>query len=514
MGTVLAHNNKILMSNNKAFEYISESQSSKSYTVSASGNQTISPDTGYDAMDVVALSVPAGSAGTPSATKGTVSNHAVSVTPSVTNSTGWITGGTKSGTAVSVNASELVSGTKEITSNGTNIDVTNYASVDVNVSAGGNIQTSKSYTVSASGNQTISPDSGYDAMNNVSLTVPQGSLGSANWEVTKDSHYHNTKITFPNATPGYLSVFPTNINTLILEDKNAVPGTTTQTITPTNEYRYLNSVTVSGDANLVAGNIKKDVTIFNTTGTYEGSSSSVTLKMGVVRPDAELLQTWSDDYLLHTDKGITIPSYSTTATTLLTGGTALTPTVTLSNANYRYYLLQRFLTIPQYSITTLAKGRQEYTAMSMCYEIVAFPAFTFSALVNTTKYTSRNTAMIPAGNSFIRNVYWSSGTALSIYTANTYGCAQTIQTAPSISSGTAASPTLTVYTPNATIRGSTTYLVNTFYNAITDIRCQYVIELYRIPVNTTSTYGMDGWGHYTQMLHNITCAQSSTHKLT
>ena len=81
------------------------------------------------------VSAQQGNAGTPSATKGTVSNHSVSVTPSVTNTTGYITGGTKTGTAVTVSASELVSGTKSITENGTGIDVTNYASVDVAVSA-------------------------------------------------------------------------------------------------------------------------------------------------------------------------------------------------------------------------------------------------------------------------------------------------------------------------------------------------------------------------------------------
>jgi hypothetical protein len=52
----------------------------------------------------------------------------------VTNTTGYITGGTKNGTAVTVSASELVSGTKSITENGTGIDVANYAAVDVNVS--------------------------------------------------------------------------------------------------------------------------------------------------------------------------------------------------------------------------------------------------------------------------------------------------------------------------------------------------------------------------------------------
>lgn len=82
-------------------------------------------------------SVASGTAGTPTATKGTVSNHSVSVTPSVTNTTGYITGSTKTRTAVTVSASELVSGTKSITANGTGIDVTDYASVDVAVSGGG-----------------------------------------------------------------------------------------------------------------------------------------------------------------------------------------------------------------------------------------------------------------------------------------------------------------------------------------------------------------------------------------
>ena len=75
-------------------------------------------------------SVASGTAGTPTASKGTVSNHAISVTPSVTNTAGYISGGTKTGTAVSVSASELVSGTKTISASGTT-DVTNYASASV-----------------------------------------------------------------------------------------------------------------------------------------------------------------------------------------------------------------------------------------------------------------------------------------------------------------------------------------------------------------------------------------------
>lgn len=77
-----------------------------------------------------------GTAGTPTATKGAVSNHSVSITPSVTNTEGWISGGAKTGTAVSVSASELVSGNLAISQNGNNIDVSNYATVSVNVSGG------------------------------------------------------------------------------------------------------------------------------------------------------------------------------------------------------------------------------------------------------------------------------------------------------------------------------------------------------------------------------------------
>lgn len=76
---------------------------------------------------------PVGTAGTPTATKGSVSNHSISVTPSVTNTAGMISGGTITGSPVTVSASELVSGTLSISANNTGIDVTNYSSVDVSV---------------------------------------------------------------------------------------------------------------------------------------------------------------------------------------------------------------------------------------------------------------------------------------------------------------------------------------------------------------------------------------------
>jgi len=140
--------------------------------LSASGATVSVPAGFYE--ESASKAVQNGTAGTPTASKSAVSNHAITVTPSVTNSAGYISGGTKTGTGVSVAASELVSGTRSITQNGTGIDVTEYAAVDVSVSGGSpNLQTkTKSYTPTTSEQtDTITPDAGYDGLEEVDVTI-------------------------------------------------------------------------------------------------------------------------------------------------------------------------------------------------------------------------------------------------------------------------------------------------------------------------------------------------------
>lgn len=103
--------------------------------ITSAGNAVSIPEGYYD--DDWTHRVADGTAGTPTATKGTVSNHQVTVTPSVTNTAGYISGGTINGTAVTVTASELASGNKAITENGTGIDVVGYSTVSVDVPSGG-----------------------------------------------------------------------------------------------------------------------------------------------------------------------------------------------------------------------------------------------------------------------------------------------------------------------------------------------------------------------------------------
>lgn len=118
--------------------------------LSASG-ATVSVPSGFYENNA-SKAVSSGTEGTPTATKGTVTNHSVSITPSVTNSAGYISGGTHNGTAVSVSASELVSGNLAITENGSDIDVANYSTVSVNVSGGSSTVAvgTKTATLSAS----------------------------------------------------------------------------------------------------------------------------------------------------------------------------------------------------------------------------------------------------------------------------------------------------------------------------------------------------------------------------
>ena len=111
--------------------------------LTASGATVTVPSGYYSAQ--ATKSVSSGTAGTPTATKGTVSNHSVTVTPSVTNTAGYISGGTKTGTEVSVSASELVSGSETKTENGT-YDVTNLAQLIVNVASGGSSKNAQAVT--------------------------------------------------------------------------------------------------------------------------------------------------------------------------------------------------------------------------------------------------------------------------------------------------------------------------------------------------------------------------------
>lgn len=225
-------------------------------------------------------------------------------------------------------------GTKSISANGTNIDVTAYAAVDVSVSGGSpNLQTkSKSYTPTETAqSETVSADTGYDGLDEVSISV--GAIDSM-YVGTGIAHHDSTdlqvngavvvvpagyydniagaQVASGTATPAASisatgATLSTGTNTLTLSKSSVsntpqvsagyissgtagnssvsltasvttkgtatiTPGTTNQTIS---SGTYITGTqTISGDANLVAGNIKSGTTIFGVTGSYTGGGSA------------------------------------------------------------------------------------------------------------------------------------------------------------------------------------------------------------------------------------------------
>lgn len=259
-------------------------------------------------------SVASGTAGTPIATKGTVSNNQISVTPKVTNTTGYITGDTKTGTAVTVSASELVSGTLEITSNGTK-NVTNYASVSVNVPSSGTTINNQDITVSPStSKQTITADSEYTGLGTVTINaMPSGSASTPATTITANP----TLSTSYTSGSGY-----------------KMTVSKTQSVTPTVSAGYVSAgtagtITITGTAYVVQS------TITNNTTLPSGSTSSGTINAGsYIKIGAGYYPT--DRYYIaqvqtQANGSVTAPStISGTSATVSHSGTTLTLAKTIS----------------------------------------------------------------------------------------------------------------------------------------------------------------------------------------
>ena len=189
-------------------------RSSTDLTVSGA---TVTAPAGYYAEDA-SKTIPNGSV-TVSATKGTVVSNSVKVTGRASLTSGYIPSGAISdSTGVTIYASDLVSGNKAITQNGTDIDVTNYATVSVNIQP--TLQ-SKTITPTES-SQTITPDTGYDGMDEVTvnaisssyvgsgidrrsssdLTGDYGASAAGKYTVTAPSGYYESDATYSLTSKG------------------------------------------------------------------------------------------------------------------------------------------------------------------------------------------------------------------------------------------------------------------------------------------------------------------------
>ena len=297
----------------------------------STSSQTIEPDNGYDGLSSVQINaMPTGTA-VISAAKGTVSNNSVQVTPNAqVTQAGYFSTGSYPGTAVTVSASELVSGTKSITSNGTNIDVTNYAAVDVAVSGGTVSLQAKTNINPTTSSQTIEPDNGYDGLSSVqinampTLTLPTSVSSSATSGYTSKAtisrstsdQYINIGTGY-NAAGGYYKISAVANGSATapasISGTSASISTGSGTITLTKTVSVTPSVTAGYISSGTAGNSSVSLTASVTVNpTPTASGATVTIPAGY--------------YSSQTTKSVT--SGSATGPTSLSGSSATVSTGT------------------------------------------------------------------------------------------------------------------------------------------------------------------------------------------
>ena len=161
----------------------------------------------------------------------------------------------------------------------------------------------QSKTVSPStSQQTVSPDLGYDGLSSVTVNaMPSGSASTPATSITANptisvsssglitASVSGSQSVTPSVSAGYVSSGTAGTITVSGSNTSQLSTQSAQTITPTTTNqtiasgKYLTGVqTILGDVNLIAENIKKDISLFNIIGTYEGSGGGGQDDMDIV----------------------------------------------------------------------------------------------------------------------------------------------------------------------------------------------------------------------------------------
>lgn len=73
------------------------------------------------------------------------------------------------------------------------------------------------------------------------------------------------------------------------------------------------------------------------------------------------------------------------------------------------------------------------------------------------------------------------------------------------------SSAITLKSPTCGFKGSGAYFSSTYFGALTDVRYQYVFEVYKAPCNNLN---IDAWGTTHNINHIIDCVNSQSKTLT
>lgn len=143
----------------------------------------------------------------------------------------------------------------------------------------GTVPSRSSSDLSVSGDTVTVPSGIYSS--DASASVASGTLESPTYSVNPSS-FPSMTISSRVSKSGYLEaggtssvVELTGVGSVDGNKMTVTPGTSEKSIVDDAGLKYVHGpISVAGDADLVAGNIKKDVEIFGVTGTYEGDKTA------------------------------------------------------------------------------------------------------------------------------------------------------------------------------------------------------------------------------------------------
>lgn len=502
----------------------------KAYTVSASGAHTIEPSAGYSYLSEVDITVPAGSVrmNKPSLNKASGElrsqanvfegwvkgsqafgsalildkQEAKTVTPSESEQTAveqyrWTTGDVK---VAAIPAQYIVpSGTKSIDANGTGIDVTQYASVDVAVPAPQpTLQTvTKSYTPSESAqSETITVSSGYDGIGEVDVSVGAISstyVGSA--IERRDSSDLIATGNLVNVPAGY---YAENEGKSIASGSVTASATKsisghTATVTPreTRSAGYVEpgasdgtavtvtaSELVSGDKAISANGSSIDVAEYATVSVSVPTFDALSW----LGEGAELLQTYAKESTLLSSTSYNGWTPSTTAKTIKSGASLTAVAIDLEN--YDYLLRWQFYCEPVYGDGATNTARMVKVAQEIYQGIFRRP----STLANISSLTDSANVCQTINTPSLMDYYNNNSSHTFTWSAS-YGIYASA-TAATFASSSNLQTNLTPKRPSISARCSTTYFSTSNAGKVTQASTYLYTKgwLYRIKKSKSLGY--------------------------
>ena len=169
------------------------------------------------------------------------------------------------------------------------------------INGGGSILLQEKTITPSTGSQSVVPDSGYDGLSKVTVNaMPTATQATPSISVSSSGLITASS----TQSAGYVAggTRSATKQLTVQAAKTVTPNTSNQTAVASGSYTT-GAITVKGDANLVAGNIKSGVSIFGVNGTYEGAGGG--------SGDQDMLQTRVDAtnscaYLLYNYTGASV----------------------------------------------------------------------------------------------------------------------------------------------------------------------------------------------------------------